>query len=97
MREKNPSREAERGSANLAQAKPHHKYTMLITIRHPLLRTLEVQDLATFNLVTDLMIDLNVYAIQNSHNSIILENSRDATAALLYIAGRKDVVIVKAE
>ena len=47
------------------------------------------QDLYTFNVQTDLMIDCDVYAIQNSHNSLILQEDRETTLALLYMSRYK--------
>lgn len=44
------------------------------------------QDVYTFNVQTDLMIDCDIYAIQNSHNSLILEVDREVTLAVLYMS-----------
>ena len=51
------------------------------------------QDLYTFNVQTDLMIDCDVYAIQNSHNSLILQEDRETTLALLYMSRYKQFTV----
>lgn len=44
------------------------------------------QDLYTFNVQTDLMIDCDIYAIQNSHNTLLLDIDLETTLAILYMS-----------
>lgn len=55
------------------------------------------QDLYTFNVNTDLMIDLDIWAIQSSHNTLILDFEQQVTIAVLYMSRYSafDVELIK--